>query len=179
MNKRGHEVIANLFGYIYLFLLVIMFYIIASHMREQVERNVGLEVVTDDTKSFFLMFLREPINNEGIQMPISELIMEAEYDLAKRAHIRELITERFDDEEESEWAAYIYYPGESRIIYGHAWNRPIQKTAKWAAIILGTFANKGRIPLSIDETISVSTTLPGYGDESIRITFEKWTILVI
>jgi len=53
MNKRGHEVIANLFGYIYLFLLVIMFYIIASHMREQVERNVGLEIATDDTKSFF------------------------------------------------------------------------------------------------------------------------------
>lgn len=182
LNKKGGigEFIPNILGYVFLFFITIMFYIIATHLRDEVEENIGLEISTDNSKTMFLLFLREPIYYEGTQMPISQLIIEAQYDNEKRKEVRKLIESNFDYRYGDFWDVGITYPDEYKLFYGHSYT--FQRGVVWIKYLQRLslrFVNfvPVSIILPVDESIIVLTNLPSHGEGTINVELKTWILI--
>ncbi|MBC8494994.1 hypothetical protein H8D36_02470 [archaeon] len=175
-NKKGYEDIPSTFSYIWLVIGVIVVLILTSTLQAgSAEREIkGSSISYYETK--LLMFLREPVSHEGKQYTISELIMEAEYDIDKRTTIRQRIQSRFNEMYGEYWSLELEFPNENPIIYGHSYKR--QKVGTWLQnIMTRMFVGPGYYGmLPIDKKITITKTIPGF-ESNINLEFETWILL--
>jgi len=185
MNKKGFaEAASNMFGYLFLFFLTLIFWIIAAYIQGEMNENLNKQTSIDDSKTNLLLFLREPV--PGKDYAVAELLIESEFDFNKRKELRELTEKRFDEKYGENWKLKIKYPNKSgygtqKVEYGHGYvGQKIKTWAKWFARLF----LPDNLPIYVrmlpyDERIIVSTTLPSYETGEIELSFENWILFVI
>ncbi|MBC8501031.1 MAG: hypothetical protein H8D38_04685 [DPANN group archaeon] len=173
-NKKGQAVISNIFGYFLLFVLTIIFWIIASHIKNDIVENTLREAAIDNSKTNLLLFLREPTYYEGKQHSVSELVIEGEYDYEKRATIKKIIEKRFNKKYGNFWNLKITYPKERILQYGYEYTT--KKKVLRGGPHAGEIAQLSGKQI-IEKALVVTTILPGYESENIEITFENWILI--
>lgn len=160
MNRKGDALISDFFGYIFLVILVILFFMLAVGIKEEPTVRTTNAVEVENLKTDLLLFMRQPIGSYGRVYEAGELIVEAEFRPERdeiMENIRSSVENKFNHLREGfsydGWALQIEYSDGSRYTFGSA-----------AANSL-----KGNL-------VSTSVNLPGYNGGSILVTLEKWKV---
>lgn len=74
MNKKGYSPITDFFVYIFFVLIVILFIVLISWTKNDINERTNTQTSTNDAKTALLLFLHKQIDFEGVSMSMAELI---------------------------------------------------------------------------------------------------------
>lgn len=165
MNKKGEELISNFFGYLFLVILTILFFVLIVGLGNKTAERTAEAATIENAKTDLLMLLREPITfpkTNGREYSVSELLAEAEYDSVKLEAVENRTTDRLS----SKYFAYYNLEVQSDILNEEWPERPPGHTTR--SISEGTGLGNPQISISKPPSVQTQVIIPGY-DGSISI----------
>jgi len=176
-NKKGQEFLVDIFSYLLFIMIVLIFMILLVRQTASFKNNLAMGVSADYYNTRLLILLRQPIS--GTKQTVAEMIIDSQYDNAKKQIVMQEIKNAFDLEVNDKWYITVYLK-KSTVKEVELWNvgHSYNTQALLPSLYQGIINAITKEPMIAVPKASLRINLPGYNSEDIIVEFEYWVILI-